>query len=65
VGEGYKTVDDPSLYVRFPLLDEPDTALLVWTTTPWTLPSNSFAAVRPDFRYAVVQDGDAKLVFWP
>ncbi|MCK5618637.1 MAG: class I tRNA ligase family protein, partial [Candidatus Krumholzibacteria bacterium] len=36
VGEGYKTVDDPSVFVRFPLRDDPDTALLVWTTTPWT-----------------------------
>ena len=36
VGEGYRTVDDPSVYVRFPLEDEPDTSLLVWTTTPWT-----------------------------
>ncbi|MGH0029026.1 MAG: isoleucine--tRNA ligase [Myxococcota bacterium] len=62
VGEGYKTVDDPSVYVRLPLADEPDTSLLVWTTTPWTLPSNTFAAVRPEFEYAVVQDGDAKLI---
>ena len=46
VGEGYRTVDDPSIYVRFPLADEPGTSLLVWTTTPWTLPSNSFAAVN-------------------
>ncbi len=62
VGEGYRTVDDPSVYVRFPLVDEPDTSLLVWTTTPWTLPSNSLAAVRPDFDYAVVRDGEQKLI---
>jgi isoleucyl-tRNA synthetase len=62
VGEGYKTVDDPSVYVRFPLRDEPDTSLLVWTTTPWTLPSNMFAAVRPEFEYVVVRDGEQKLV---
>jgi isoleucyl-tRNA synthetase len=62
VGEGYRTIDDPSVYVRFPLEDEPDTSLLVWTTTPWTLPSNSFAAVSPEVEYAVVRDGDAKLV---
>src|SRR5512134_1549869 len=62
VGEGYRTVDDPSLYVRLPLQDEPGTSLLVWTTTPWTLPSNSFAAVRADVEYAVVRDGDARLV---
>jgi len=62
VGEGYRTVDDPSLYVRFPLADEPDTSLLVWTTTPWTLPSNSFAAVAAREDYVVVRDGDRKLV---
>ena len=48
VGEGYREVADPSVYVRFPLIDESDTDLLVWTTTPWTLPSNQFAAVHPD-----------------
>jgi isoleucyl-tRNA synthetase len=62
VGEGYRTVDDPSVYVRLPLRDEPDTSLLVWTTTPWTLPSNSFAAVNPNEEYAVVRDGEGKLV---
>ncbi len=54
VGEGYREVADPSVYVRFPLVDEPDTDLLVWTTTPWTLPSNQFAAVHPDLEYSVV-----------
>ncbi|HSN97551.1 MAG TPA: isoleucine--tRNA ligase [Candidatus Nanopelagicales bacterium] len=62
VGQGYKTVDDPSVYVRFPLVDEPDVALCVWTTTPWTLPSNMYAAVRPEFDYVVVDAGDAKLI---
>ena len=54
VGEGYREVADPSVYVRFPLIDDPDTDLLVWTTTPWTLPSNQFAAVHPDLEYSVV-----------
>lgn len=62
VGLGYKTVDDPSVYVAFALLDEPDTSLLVWTTTPWTLPSNMYAAVKPAVDYVVVQDGGRKLV---
>jgi len=56
VGQGYREVADPSVYVRFPLVDEPDTSLLVWTTTPWTLPSNQFAAVDSDLEYAVVAD---------
>jgi isoleucyl-tRNA synthetase len=62
VGLGYKTVDDPSVYVAFPLVDEPDTSLLVWTTTPWTLPSNMYAAVKPTVDYVVVEDGERKLI---
>ncbi|MRG93285.1 isoleucine--tRNA ligase [Polyangium spumosum] len=62
VGQGYKTVDDPSVFVAFPLVDEPGTALCVWTTTPWTLPSNMYAAVRADFDYVVVDAGDRKLI---
>jgi isoleucyl-tRNA synthetase len=59
VGQGYREVADPSVYVRFPLVDPPDERLkdadlLVWTTTPWTLPANQFAAVKPDLEYAVV-----------
>ncbi|MFP6659110.1 MAG: class I tRNA ligase family protein, partial [Pirellulales bacterium] len=56
VGDGYREVADPSVYVQFPLVDEPGTSLLVWTTTPWTLPSNQFAAVHPDLEYATVTD---------
>jgi isoleucyl-tRNA synthetase len=52
----YKDVVDPSAYVRFPLLDDPGTALLVWTTTPWTLLANMGAAVGPDMTYAKVRD---------
>ena len=58
VGQGYREVADPSVYVRFPLLDDDgaptDTNLLVWTTTPWTLPSNQFVAVHPELEYATV-----------
>jgi len=64
VGQGYREVADPSVYVRFPLVDdagkETDTALLVWTTTPWTLPSNQFAAVHPELEYSVVEDAEGK-----
>jgi isoleucyl-tRNA synthetase len=61
VGQGYREVADPSVYVRFPLVDRPDTDLLVWTTTPWTLPSNQFAAVHPDLEYATVDlDGESR-----
>lgn len=59
VGQGYREVMDPSVYVKFPLLEDGQvtkTSLLVWTTTPWTLPSNQFAAVHPDIEYATVAD---------
>jgi isoleucyl-tRNA synthetase len=87
VGEGYRTVRDPAVYVRFPLVaervegprgrgaegmaartlphltpgplgpsDPSRVSLLVWTTTPWTLVSNHFAAVGPDIDYALVHD---------
>ena len=65
VGQGYREVGDPSVFVRFPLLNNTEESsydpkwdgvdLLVWTTTPWTLPSNQFAAVSPDLEYSVVR----------
>jgi len=55
VALGYKDVEDPSIYVRFPLLGEDGgeagESLLVWTTTPWTLPGNEAVAVAPDVTY--------------
>src|SRR5215210_2919725 len=42
---------DPSLFVRLPLVDRPGESLVVWTTTPWTLPANVAAAVKPDAEY--------------
>jgi len=62
VGQGYREVADPSVYVRFPLADDPQTSLLVWTTTPWTLPSNQFAAVHPDLEYVVVEESEGRRV---
>lgn len=55
-GENYKEVDDPSLTVAFTLVDESDTDLLVWTTTPWTLISNLAIMVGPDIDYIKVKD---------
>ena len=49
----YLDRNDPSLYVRFPLLDRPGESIVVWTTTPWTLPANVAAAVNPDGRYGL------------
>jgi isoleucyl-tRNA synthetase len=56
VGQGYREVADPSVYVRLPLVEHPDRSLLIWTTTPWTLPSNMFAAVHPELEYALCRD---------
>ena len=56
VGQGYKTVRDPSAYVALPLVGDGGGAeLLVWTTTPWTLPSNAYAAVSSAHDYVRVR----------
>ena len=55
VAQGYKDTEDPSVYVRLPLKDEPHTALLVWTTTPWTLPANVAVAAHPKVTYVKVR----------
>ena len=55
LAQGYADVSDPSVYVRFPLIDEPGTSLLAWTTTPWTLPGNVALAVNQDASYAIVE----------
>ena len=60
VGQGYREVDDPSVYVLCPLIDDADTSLLIWTTTPWTLPSNQFVAVHPELEYSIVSDTENK-----
>jgi isoleucyl-tRNA synthetase len=54
----YVDRSDPSLYVRLPLLDRPGEALVVWTTTPWTLPANVAAAVQPEASYGRLGNGD-------
>ena len=61
VALGYRDVDDPSAFVRFPLRDG-EGSLLVWTTTPWTLPANQAAAIHPDVTYAAVEHGDETLI---
>ena len=49
---------DPSLYVRFRLLDRPGESVVIWTTTPWTLPANVAAAVNPDAQYGRRSNGE-------
>jgi isoleucyl-tRNA synthetase len=53
----YKELDHPSLFVRFPLKGRDDEALVVWTTTPWTLPANVAAAVKSDADYGLRNGG--------
>ncbi|MFI6057004.1 isoleucine--tRNA ligase [Streptomyces sp. NPDC051286] len=65
LAQGYETVVDPSVFVRFPLTSGPladEAALLVWTTTPWTLVSNTAVAAHPDVTYVVASNGEEKLV---
>jgi isoleucyl-tRNA synthetase len=57
----YQDVTDPSVFVKFKLQDE-DSYLLAWTTTPWTLPANTAVAVNKDFEYAEVLVDGQKLI---
>lgn len=64
----YADVTSPSIYVAFPVIDgkgqlDKDTRLLIWTTTPWTLPANLGISVHPDFQYGVYDTKFGKLVF--
>lgn len=59
VAQGYKETTDPSVYVKFPVRNQPGTYFLVWTTTPWTLISNVALTVRSDYKYVKVSlDGE-------
>jgi isoleucyl-tRNA synthetase len=66
VALGYKDVEDPSIYVRFPLLgedgEEAGESMLVWTTTPWTLPGNVAVAVAPEVTYVKARCGEEVLI---
>ncbi|XP_059621937.1 isoleucine--tRNA ligase, cytoplasmic [Phlebotomus argentipes] len=56
-GQNYKEVVDPAVTVTFPIVDDPDNAMLIgWTTTPWTLPSNLSLCVHPDLEYVKVKE---------
>ncbi|HLB18084.1 MAG TPA: isoleucine--tRNA ligase [Gaiellaceae bacterium] len=54
----YAELTHPSLYVRFPIKGREGESLVVWTTTPWTLPANVAAAVKPDAEYGLTAEGD-------
>jgi len=54
--QNYQDVTDPAVVVTFPLLKDPNTCLLAWTTTPWTLPSHTGLAANPAFEYIKIHD---------
>ena len=68
----YKLHTSPSIYVKFPLASDSSeldpslagkkVSLVIWTTTPWTIPANLGIAVHPDFEYAAVEHGDEILI---
>lgn len=59
LAQGYKdNTEDPSVFLKFKLSNSPDTSVLVWTTTPWTLPSNVALAVGKDIDYVKVRQAD-------
>ncbi len=61
VSQGYKEVKEKSVIVKFKLMDD-ERKMLVWTTTPWTLPSNLAIAVNPDLTYVTVEHEGEKLI---
>lgn len=64
----YKDVNSNTAYVKFPviegkgLFDERDTYVVIWTTTPWTLPGNVAITISPDFEYSLVEANGEKLI---
>ncbi|MEN2999432.1 MAG: isoleucine--tRNA ligase [Acidilobaceae archaeon] len=61
VGE-YRDLEDPSIYVKLPLRGRKGEHLLIWTTTPWTIPANVFVMAHPDLEYVRVKVGEAVLI---
>ncbi|HDM22167.1 MAG TPA: isoleucine--tRNA ligase, partial [Methanomicrobia archaeon] len=61
----YRMVKDPSVFVKFRLKDKENEYIVIWTTTPWTLPANIAICVHPDFVYAKLKvEFDGKEEYW-
>ena len=63
----YKDVENVSIYVKFPVVEgkgvlDNDTKIVIWTTTPWTLPGNTGITIGGDFEYSIIDTGAEKLV---
>lgn len=54
----YRDLEDPSIYVKFPIVGSDSVYLVIWTTTPWTLPANAFIMAHPDETYVKVRVGN-------
>ncbi|MFW9935141.1 MAG: isoleucine--tRNA ligase [Candidatus Thorarchaeota archaeon] len=54
----YHTIEDYSIWVKFPIVDRPNEFIVIWTTTPWTLPANMGVMVNPDFEYVRIRVDD-------
>ncbi|MFQ6049585.1 MAG: class I tRNA ligase family protein, partial [Candidatus Paceibacterales bacterium] len=64
VAQSYKKIKEPAIYIKFKVINPEfkDSSLLVWTTTPWTLPGNVAIAVNPNFTYAKIKVGEEYLI---
>ncbi|MDP7646178.1 MAG: class I tRNA ligase family protein [Candidatus Peribacteraceae bacterium] len=62
VTQGYAERTDLSVIITFPLIDDPKTILLAWTTTPWSLPGNTWLAIGKNIKYVKVKEGDITYV---
>jgi len=62
VASGYKEKTHPAIYVKFPIKDQPNEYLLIYTTTPWTLASNVAVAAHPDLEYVRIKIGEEVLI---
>jgi isoleucyl-tRNA synthetase len=63
VSQNYKDTADPAVIVAFSLVDEEETNLIIWTTTPWTLPSNLAICVNPTLEYVKIKDNQTNAVY--
>ncbi len=61
----YKDLPSPSIYLAFEMTTRPKTDLLVWTTTPWTIPADVAVAVHPQLEYAIVKFRDHEAIVAP
>ncbi len=62
VSQGYRKIKEDSIYIKFPVKGRPGTYFLVWTTTPWTLPSNVALAINPKIPYTIIEKDGQRFI---